>query len=850
MNYMKNSFIDKFLSGGHFLTGGDITVLANREKLSHYLPYMKFRKFRKEVSDNGDIEQVEVNEFLLSDAHFGLAWECRPLTFMGEKALKSLIGVLKQSFPTGTVIQWNFWTDDDMTDVINGFNDGKEFKDALSARSAKETENWLLTCSKGIPKMSGIPARNFKLMVSVKSPNPLSYQIIDGVRNNLRGAGLSPRPVTPSDIKSVVGAVINGKTVTNKNVSNSKDIRHQIIDRDTQISFPNDKDYAHIGGRLACCLTPFDVPSTNDPIQTNQLFGGFEGMSDDTRQITTPFWYSLSVVIEDKKSSIKSKYSVLQWQKVGRSMSHKLDAAIKEFDLAVKDMEQNKGKQYMFIPSLWVFGRDRRELERGAGEVRKLWEDQGFEMQRERLAKSAMFIASLPFGLYNIENNLDNLDRHFIADSEDIARFLPVQGDFIGAGKPTSIYYGRKGQVVGMNHFDPRVNAYNFLVAGVSGSGKTFILNDMLSGYSDSGYKLRMTDMGGGFEKLCAMKGGRYFDFRLGGDIPCINPLDFKYDDDPEEKSKGTDTALSLIGLMAHSQTGKKLNELESQLIKEAIQDALTKGNQEAGPEAVKQYLSHYKDHGIMNNMPEIVNIAHILAYQMKDFCRGGEFERIFCGKNEFDISDEKMVVVELEHVRSIKPLYQVVTLQMMNAITQDLYLGDRSTQTIILFEEVLSFLNKNGQTDSSYYAGMVDEGYRRARKYRGSMGVVLQSMLDINALGDIGPVVNSQAVFKYYLESTAFNQAVKEGCIPGIQEGSFVLNLLNSVKSNRPNYSEFFLDAGPLGMGVVRLCVDAWRYGVNTSDGADFAVYKDMTTRGFTQEQAIEQIAGLKKWL
>lgn len=845
------SLMEKLLLGSRYVTSSDLEALSNRKSLSKYLPYLIFRKYRVETNDETNAqEQIEVNEFLNSDATYGLCWECRPLTFMGEKALTSLFGMLKQNFPSGSVVQFNFFSDENLAGTIAGFEAGKQFSDELAARTAQETKKWLQLCSKGIPKMSGIPARHFRLLISIKSPEPLTYQLIDGARNNLKGAGLAPRPISPEDVKRTIGQLINGRVMEKTNIDNDRDIRDQIIDVDNAISFKNDRNYAEIGGRFACCLTPIDVPKSNDPLQTNALFGGYEGLADDTRQITVPFWYSLNVIIKDEKPQVKKKMSVLQWQKVGRSMSYKLDNAIKEFDAAIREVEQNKEKMFAFIPTMWVFGRSRREMERGAGDVEKLWSDQGFEMQRERLGKSALFIASLPFGLYNVENNITNIDRHFIATRQDIARFLPVQGDFIGAGKPTTIYFGRKGQVIGMNHFDERVNAYNFLVAGGTGSGKTFIMNDMLGAYSDSGYKLRMTDVGGGFEKLCAQKKGRYFDFRLAtGSIPCINPLDFAYAD-VEDYEKGIQTALSLCGLMANSQSGAKMNEMQAQIMSEAVRYTMQEGNQIDGPEAVRQFLLNYKNKGMQKDLDIICREATILAYQMKDFGKGGSFEDIFCGKNGFDIKDEKMVVVELEHVRAIKPLYQVVTLQMMNAITQDLYLGDRSTQTVILFEEVLSFLNKNGQTDGSYYAGMVDEGYRRARKYRGSMGVVLQSMLDIKQLGEIGPVVNTQAVFKYYLESTAFDEAIKEKCIPNVTEGSFVNNLLNTVKSNRPNYSEIFLDAGPLGMGVVRLCVDAWRYGVNTSDGKDFKVYKDMLANGFTQEQAIEQISGLQQWL
>ena len=45
----------------------------------------------------------------------------------------------------------------------------------------------------------------------------------------------------------------------------------------------------------------------------------------------------------------------------------------------------------------------------------------------------------------------------------------PIQTDFRGGGRPALLYVGRKGQLVTLDLFDPRINNYNFVVAAESG---------------------------------------------------------------------------------------------------------------------------------------------------------------------------------------------------------------------------------------------------------------------------------------------------------------------------------------------------------------------------------------------
>lgn len=105
------------------------------------------------------------------------------------------------------------------------------------------------------------------------------------------------------------------------------------------------------------------------------------------------------------------------------------------------------------------------------------------------------------------------------------------------------------------------------------------------------------------------------------------------------------------------------------------------------------------------------------------------------------------------------------MVMNLMNAITMDLYLSDRSRSSIILVEEVASMLQKTGFVSMDGLTQMINEGYRRARKYRGAMGIVLQSPLDYEVLPGLGPVVKANAQWRYYLESRMYDEAVKKDC-------------------------------------------------------------------------------------
>lgn len=826
------SILNSILLGRGKVDKKDIVGLSHRHSFSDYLPYITYRETKRD-----DDEEFKCDEFLLKDATYGYMWECNPLTFVGGRQLDALHGLLKHHYPKDSVLQFLFYSDHDLEPWLDSYADGKNTNDPVCAASLKSTSDFFRGGTKGLPALFGVPLRNFRLFICLKSPNSLNPNMLEGVNQSMVSAGLSPQPMDDGELLSFLYKFINNKTHKDIPVNPHQPISKQVINAETKIRVEPGKEYMKVGDRYAACLTPKVIPQGNDPLKTNALFGGYMGSVDNQNQITTPFLYSFTIVFRNAKTLLQAKAATVNWQRKAKKVSFKLGELVKEFDAAGKSLAQG-GKYVYYIPSLWIFGDSRKHLNTGINDVKNIWGSQDYEMQTESKMRSAMFLQAMPFGFYNVDGNLEKLNRYFLANLEDVARLLPVQGDFKGTSKPVVTYVGRKGQVIGINFFDPRAVAHNFLVAGLTGGGKSFLINDMVNAYLDSGCKIRITDIGGSYEKTTLTRGGRYIDFTV-RNSPCINPIDY-VSLDIEDAAKNMDAAVTVLSEMTYSFTGKAASETEATLLKDAVRWVRESGYQEGGIDPVRDFLSNYNTLGYeLKDDPKICEMAKYMAFNMKAFGSKGDYGKLFNGKSTLNISDEQAVCIELEQIRAVRELFGVVVMQTMNNVTQDLYLGDRSVPTLVLYEEVASFLKKIGHTDMSRLGDMIEEGYRRARKYYGAFGVVLQSMLDLKMFGGVGDVIKTNAIFKYYLESPVFREAVDEGCIPNMK--GFAVDLLESMVSAKPRYSEFFIDAGSLGRGVARLSVDPYRYNVNNSEGVEISKFKALLNAGFKPDKCLE---------
>ena len=116
---------------------------------------------------------------------------------------------------------------------------------------------------------------------------------------------------------------------------------------------------------------------------------------------------------------------------------------------------------------------------------------------------------------------------------------------------------------------------------------------------------------------------------------------------------------------------------------------------------------------------------------------------------------------------------------------------------------------------------------------------VITQSLFDLRSFGVVGEVIKSNSAFKIFLESQDFSAARQEGLI---DYDDFTTELLKSVKSKPPRYSELFFDT-PFGKGVLRLVVDPYTYYLYTSNAREIAEIESIVRAGGNYDDAIKKM-------
>jgi len=814
-----NDLLSWALGGADRATVDELAKFSRRDALSRYLPYSSYDPDKQLYFNNDD--------------SYGYLWECTPVAFAGLQEMNTLKALFRVDFPKKTVLQCLLYADPDISKFVNQYQAGKNRAGELTRRNIDEYSKFLLDGVKGVDALYGIPFRNFRCFFALKSPEEINPDDLAVIEESLTGAGLCPRRMSVSPLIEMMRKLLNRHVPDSvAEYDDTLPINKQLIYAETQMIEKNGclEIGPEDGEKLyARCLTPKNIPKGITTLDTNEQTGGIMGLSDDTNQIKTPFLWSCHIIFDERiKSEIHHKANVTLMQKASGSFAQKIAKRAEEFTWALDEMDNEKFVRV--IPSLWIFGHSPEEVRSSTARARRLWENHHYVMQEESMIRKAMFIVSMPFGLYPTTEVIKTLDRDFYLSARAAVRMLPIQADFVGTpDNPVLCYIGRKGQVVGLDVFDPRSNNHNFLVTAGSGAGKSFSLNYLLSNYYATGSRVRVVDLGYSYQKLCRTVGGKFLDF--GREKITINPFDSHAKDDEDKKFDHIATT-NIVAQMVYSASRQSLQETEWTLLKGAVKWAIQDPHH--GIDRVCTYLAEFPAHADedVKAFGFAKDLAIKMAFNLRDFKSDGIYGVFFNGPSTFDIRSDDFVVLELERLKPQRELFSVITMLVLNAITQDLYWSDRSSRRFILFEEAWSFF------DSGNLIGqLIEEGYRRARKYSGSFGIVTQSLLDLLKFGPSGEVIRSNAEYKFLMESHDYLKAAEEKVL---DFQGLALDLVCSIKNKKPRYSEMFLDT-PFGKGPARLVVDPWTYWVNTSAGSEVAKFNQLHEEGMSIVEILE---------
>ena len=809
-----------------------LRAAVTRDAYSDFLPMVAW------------VEEEEA--FLCIDDGWGQAWELVPSAYMFAHVQQALLGLLNIHFPEGTVLQLITFADPLIDPALDAYLDLKVRPDPLVQASARRTAEYLRSGTRGLDALHSIPVRDFRLFLSIKTRANLGADLRRQVEEQLAKMGI--RRLPPDELVSFYRRIFNGVFAPAPGVFLSESVggmpapsvARQIIEAGPDLCFEGSEVY--LGNQVARCLTPKAPARRITAERANRLLGGMRGSAEDSDQIGGPFLYCLSVLFDHSQFEIHKRAQILSAQKAAGSFAVEVGKQIEEIGWILD--EASNSRFVSVIPTMWVFGRDSAQAREMAARAKRLWESEPlpFMVQEESYLLPVLLAASLPFGLYPEKRTLKLLERDFRMPVKAATLMAPVQTDFRGGGRPALLYVGRKGQLITLDLFDPRINNYNFIVSAESGAGKSFLLNNLCQQYYAQGALIRIIDIGGSYRKLCTLCSGRYID--IGEERLVLNPFDMGLALDGEDKQSAIAMAVAIVAEMANASTRKPVSTSEWNLLKSAVQWTVDSGRGEDGIDAVRDWLGRYPDNAVsdLDRVDHLVPVARELAFNLRDFGSQGAYGHFFNGPSTFDISRDEFVVLELERLKALPDLFNVIVMVVVNAVTQELYLSARDKPRFVLCDEAAQFMSRSDGQDLSRLAEAFGQGYRRARKYQGSFGIVLQSMNDLLLFGGTGQVILENAATRFLLQGSTYDKAVDNKIL---DYSGFVLDLLKSVRNAKPNYSEVFIDS-PLGLGIARLVVDPFSYWINTSAPNEVAAFEALVRAGRNPLEAVCELAGV----
>ena len=662
---------------------------------------------------------------------------------------------------------------------------------------------------------------------------------MEDLRNTMTGAlkagQIQAWNIPEEELRFLLRELLNPHLTPDERVQTSQPqvpMHLDLIDRTSRVTVDNAGVLGFSGGAdvpevFVRCLTADAAPRELAlPLMERVL-----GKPTTDERISCPYWaYTTIHVLDSDKAqeSLGLKRAALtrqanaggQWFR--SMMSHLSD---RKADVEAVLEEIPKGHKMVRAYAGVNIYCNRSEIKAQTEYVKGLWRNAGFRFSEEPYIALPVFLASLPLQYAPAMDPPNHgLQRAWMMTSVNAASMVMLQGDWQGTGPSLGgpLLISRKGRLASIDLMQTGSN-YNFTITAQSGSGKSFIANELVCDFLSKRGIARVIDVGRSYFRFCEIMGGENIVFS--NDRPMsVNPFSgMRKEDDLNELLP---MLQDLVRLMAYPLTPEaQTPAFEYKLIAKAIRESWLEKREATEISDVSRWLYEFDDGK---------NRGKDLALQLEQFTTG-QYRKWFTGPRTVSFTNP-FVVVELEELKN-DPVLQAVILQLvMFQITTEMYLSDRAVPKCLLVDEAWELIAgiRTGR--------FIESAFRRARKYNGVVGVATQDFRDYQR-SEAAQAVISNAAWQLVLaqKSESLQHAVDHKLLMGSEH---MIDLIGSVHTSKDkDYSEVFVRS-ETGMGLYKFVVDRWSYYTFTSNAKDIARLDALQREGKTLAEAIDTLA------
>ena len=777
--------------------------------------------------------------FLCDDSTLGFAFECVPLAGGDQHTKERIEQLVAGDYPPGTIMQFFLYRSPDIEPQLNALaRIRQDHMDGPLAGVVKQRIDFLRAHTK-----KNIHGRSFsggdydcgriqesRLIVSIKIPfegkEPKESDVVltktweTKTESALSSVGLWPLALSASRYIRLMQSIINwSPNATWRSMpvmgewEEDKTISAQIFDPTTDLVIA-DKSTIQLGEHcFVKVMSAKRIPDAFFFTEAMKYVGNTMGGND---KLTINYAVCCNVffpVTQSEKSKLETKRTWTVNQAVGPMLKFVPVLADKKHSFDILSESFQKGaKPIRMTFSVLLFSDSRKAVERAAVSAQSYWDTMHFHLMEDYFITAPMFQNCLP--LCAEKEAVFHLDRYKTMTTRELPVLLPVFGEWKGTGTFHVALISRNGQLMSLSLHDSDTNK-NAVIAAESGSGKSFLLNEIIVSYLSEGAQVWVIDAGKSYKKLNEQLDGDFLQFDEASKI-CLNP--FELIDDWKEDE---DTISVLIAAMASEK--EKLSDFQMAGLKQILKRLWeTKGQAMTVDDIAAECLGHTEQR------------MHDIGQQLFSFTSKGGYGQYFHGHNTMRF-ENPFTVLELDELQGRTHLRQVVLMQLIFQIQREMYLGERNRKKIMIIDEAWDLI-KSGPVSV-----FIEHGFRKFRKYGGSAIIATQSLNDLyeNPVGRaIAENANMMLLLGQKPETIA---SIRDSGRLVLSEAGF--NLLSTVASVGGVYSEIFVKSGHTGVGVGRLIVSNFEKMLFSTAPEDVNAIENYTNQGLNVTDAINHV-------
>ncbi len=521
------------------------------------------------------------------------------------------------------------------------------------------------------------------------------------------------------------------------------------------------------------------------------------------------FWMSQNIKILDQ---IRERQRLELKRRVANSMAGgsenvsdlESESKLNDIESLLRELLDGSERLVSMDFTVIIWAKSQEELEEKSDEVLKAFRQMGqSEGIVETLPGFDVFIDALPGACSGL--------RHYKMKSSNVAHLLPLYGNWRGNQSPVCLIPNRDGGLFSFSPFAQELPAWNGLIFGGTGSGKSFTISQlMLMFYGQKPTpRLFWIDNGASSQKLLEVLDGEFVDLNLESGIR-INVFDLPNGEATPSPAR-VKLILAILELILKDPNQKSLGKREKAMLEEAI-FAVYKGSAARVP-----FLSDLKTALEKHNDPEMQKFAQILF----SWCGETAYGRMLDGPSTINLSKD-LVTIEVNGLTNHPDLKDILLL-LLTSYIQDAAASDLARPYLLICDEAERFF-KSGELSKQF----VITCYRTWRKYNAGIWCISQNYRDFLADPEIRDALmpNSTSViilkqrkidWKDFQETFDFTDAQVEA--------------IKSLEVVKGAYSEFFFlqDENQI---VLRLTSEPLSYWICTSDAGDKARIQELERR------------------